>query len=159
MSKRRSGAFQVLKIVREFKKGNWWINARARKQQQQSAWDHLISFLFIPIWLGSAFALVSLAVALRNAIHPNNVGAAFQNTSTLAFSLIVFPLGIASIFIGGAASNFIVYHIPAARVVLDKEGSSFQGTDYSSMQRGLFTLGLPAIVAALVLAGVGAAIG
>jgi len=70
-----------------------------------------------------------------------------------------FPLCIASIFVGGFISNFVVYHIPAARVVLDAEAQTFPSTGYKPSQRTMLVLGIPALLIAIVLAGVGALIG
>ena len=159
MSRNQSRHSQLSRFVREVKNGHWWRNARIRKQYEQSVWDKLISALFIPMWLGSTYCLTYLALRVRDILHPSSLSAALHNVSTLAFSLIFFPLCIASVFVGGFISNFVVYHIPAARTVLDSEAQKFPSTGYKPSQRAMLILGVPALLIAIVLAGVGALIG
>jgi len=100
-----------------------------------------------------------LALRVKGILHPSSLTAAPHSTSTLALSLMFFPLCIASIFVGGFISNLIVYHIPAARVVLDVEAQKFPSTGYKPSQSAMLVLGVPALLIAIVLAGVGALIG
>lgn len=159
MSRNQSRHSQISRFVREVKSGHWWRNARIRKQHEQSVWDKLISALFIPIWLGSTYCLMYFALRVRDILHPSSFSAESHNVSTLAFSLMFFPLCIAAIFVGGFISNFIVYHIPAARVVLDSEAQKFPSTGYAPSQRTMLVLGVPALLIAIVLAAVGALVG
>ncbi len=156
MARSTSRNDQLARVASELKRGDWWKNARARKQHQQSVWDRLISLLFIPAWLGSAYGLISLAVDIHSRTHPRHVGAPLQGTSAVAVVLMIVPLGIACIFVGGVVANFVVYHIPQARAVLDQEALECPGIDYRSTQRSLLKLGIPSFMLAVVLAVVGA---
>lgn len=156
MARSTSRDDQVARVASEPKRGVWWKNARARKQHQQSAWDRLTSLLFIPAWLGSAYGFISLAVYLHGMTHPRHVGAPLQGASAAAVALMIVPLGIACIFAGGVVANFVVYHIPRARVVLDQEALECPGIDYRSTQRSLLKLGIPSFALAVLLAAVGA---
>jgi hypothetical protein len=159
MSTRRDSKAEAPNVIKELREGTWLQNARARKQYQKSQWNNLIMVLALPIYFGSAYGLVSFAVFLRNQLHPGHVGPPLVYNSVVAGVLVVLAPLVASIFVAFVGANFLVYQIPPARRAFDKEAQAMPAIGYAASQRALLKIGIPTVIATIVLLVIAAVIG
>ena len=146
-------------VIKELREGTWFQNARARKRYQKSRWNTLVMALALPIYLGSAYGLISFAAFLRNQLHPGHVGPPLAYTNVVAETFVVFAPLVASIFIAFVGANFLVYQIPPARRAFDKEAEAMPSIGYPASQRALLQIGVPTVIVAIALLVIAAVIG
>jgi hypothetical protein len=128
--------------------------ARRRAQRRKSPWNLLLPAFFFVTWLPGWYFSVVLAGALLRGIRPELQDALLPDRNGWSI-LVAIGLLFAWLVPALVATNFLVWCIPLARRVLDREAHGFPGTDFFSSNRGLLRIGTVLVPLGLIVAAGG----
>jgi hypothetical protein len=123
----------------------YFTRALERAKRRKSRWNLLLIVVQWPSILGIWWLLFRAMLLLQSVAAPQKHFQ--QNMTKLGQILMVLPLFFPAIAVGMMAANLLVWLIPSARKVLNREAAAHAGADFRS---GMKQLGIAAVILAAV---------
>ena len=134
---------------------SYYDEARTRAARRKSPWNLALGATVLISWMTISLAVGFVLNVIHQAFYAGQSLSSHERVGTI---LVAVSSLFASLIPAMLVANLFVRLLPPARRALDREASTFPGTDFLEAQRRLLRIGAFVVPASLALGALGASL-